>query len=122
MRLLLDAHLSAPRIASPLRARRHDVRAVDEERGLVGAADEELLELATEDRRILVSADVGDFARIVGEWARTGRVHPGCMILVDIDHAEFTTIVALVERMLAAQPDTGAWAGLTTFVGREERP
>ncbi len=119
MRLVLDAHFSTARVASPLRTRGHDVRAVDEERGLVGAADEDLLEIATEDGRILVTADVGDFARIVGEWARSGRAHAGCMVLVGLDHSEFSTIVELVERMLSAQPDTAAWTGLTTFVGRE---
>jgi predicted nuclease of predicted toxin-antitoxin system len=69
LRLLLDAHVSGRRIGVALRARGHDVLAVNEERGLDGRPDEELMELASVQRRILVTFDVADFrASVVNGW------------------------------------------------------
>ncbi len=61
MKLFLDAHISARRVAAPLRERGHDVRAADEERALDGLADEELLSIAAGEGRIFVTFDVKDF-------------------------------------------------------------
>ncbi len=52
MRLFLDAHLSEPRIANPLRTKGHDVRALSEETGAEELDDDEVLVLATAERRI----------------------------------------------------------------------
>ena len=61
VRLFLDEHVSARRIATALRER-HDVRAADEERELDGWDDERLLALATEQGQIMVTFNVKDFA------------------------------------------------------------
>ena len=61
MRLLLDAHVSGPRVGGPLAERGHDVRALDQEPELEGLEDEDVLALATEDERILVTHNVADF-------------------------------------------------------------
>lgn len=118
MRLLLDAHISGPRIAEPLRERGHDVRSADEERGLDGWPDEELLGLAAQEGRILVTFDVKDFPGIVRRWSEAQRPHAGCMILVGIDHSEFGNILRVIGRNLAARPEHPAWTDYTVFAPR----
>ena len=119
MRLLLDAHLSGPRIAAALRKRGHDVRAADEERELDGWADEALLALASVEERVMVTFDVKDFPEIARRWAEAGRAHAGCAIVVGIDHGEFGTILRALERLFEEQPDPGRWRDYTCFVSRE---
>ena len=99
MRLLLDAHISGPRIAEALRALGHEVRAADEERELDGWADEELLALAGAEERVMVSFDVKDFPDIARRWAEAGRSHAGLAIVVGIDHGEFGTILRTLEKL-----------------------
>ena len=82
MRLFLDAHVSGRAIAGALRQRGHDVHAADEERGLDGWDDEALLALAASERRIMVTFNVRDFPRILGEWAGGGKHHAGCLLVV----------------------------------------
>jgi len=118
MRLLLDAHISGPRLAAALRKDGHDVRAADEERELDAWPDERLLGLAAEESRILVTFDVKDFPSIVRRWAEAGRTHSGCAIVVGIDHSEFGTILRAVERELAGRPEQDAWRDYTCFVAR----
>ncbi len=114
MRLFLDAHVSARRIATSLRER-HDVRAADEERELDGWEDERLLALATEEGRIMVTFNVADFARITTEWAAEGRSHAGCLLIVGIDHAEFGLILRVIEHALASRPNQRSWLGYTVW-------
>lgn len=118
MRLLLDAHISAQRIAGALRGRGHDVRAADEERGLDGWPDEELLALAASERRILVTFDVKDLPDIARRWAEAQRPHAGCLIVVGIDHSEYGTVIRALERAFAARPDHEEWHDYTAFVAR----
>jgi predicted nuclease of predicted toxin-antitoxin system len=120
LRLLLDAHLSGPRIAAALRERGHDVRAADEERELDGWADDELLSLAGTEERVMVSFDVKDFPLIARRWAEAGRPHAGLAIVVGIDHGEFGTILRALEAVLEARPDPAAWRDYTCFVSRGE--
>ena len=114
MKLFLDAHVSARRIASAVR-KRHDVRAADEERELDGREDEGLLDLATADGRIMITFNVKDFARITTEWAAAGRSHAGCLLIVGIDHAEFGVILRVIEYALSARPDQAAWIDYTAW-------
>lgn len=117
MRLFLDAHISARRVARALRKQGHDVRAADEERDLDGMSDEDLLVLATAEARILVTFDVADFPSIVRRWAEAGRTHSGCAIVVGIDR-QLGTIIRVIERTLAARPDPEGWRSHTVFVAR----
>lgn len=117
MRLLLDAHISGRAVADRLRERSHDVRAADEERALDGWDDEQLLELASSEERIMVTFNVRDFPRIVGEWAAAGRHHAGCLIIVRLD--EFGTIIRTIEAALATRPDQADWRDYTAWATRE---
>jgi hypothetical protein len=114
VRLFLDAHVSARRIASTLR-HPHDVRAADEERELDGWEDERLLELATEEGRIMITFNVADFARITTEWAAAGRSHAGCLLIVGIDHAEFGLTLRVIEHALASRSDQESWIDYTAW-------
>jgi hypothetical protein len=118
VKLFLDAHVSARRIAAPLRDAGHDVRAADEERELDGFTDEELLSLAAGEGRIFVTFDVKDFPVIARRWAEAGRSHAGCAIVVGIDHGEFATILEVIVRELAARSRQNAWANFTIFLAR----
>ncbi|MGH2874835.1 MAG: DUF5615 family PIN-like protein [Solirubrobacteraceae bacterium] len=114
MRLFLDAHVSARRIATTLR-QRHDVRAAYEERELDGREDEQLLALATEESRIMITFNVADFARITTEWAAAGRPHAGCLLIVGIDHAEFGLTLRVIDHALTSRPDQDAWVDYTAW-------
>jgi hypothetical protein len=113
VRLFLDAHVSARRIATALRDQ-HDVRAADEERELDGWDDERLLELATEEDRIMVTFNVADFARITTEWAAASRSHAGCLLIVGIDHAEFG-LIRVIEHAFSTRPDQESWIDYTAW-------
>jgi predicted nuclease of predicted toxin-antitoxin system len=121
VRLLLDAHISGRRIATALRKRGHDVRAADEERDLDGMTDEALLELATDDGRVMVTFNVADFPDLARRWAEQPRFHAGLVIIVGIDHSEFGSILRALERVLAIRPDQSEWVNSAIFVSRSGR-
>lgn len=121
MRLFLDAHISGRRIATALRKQGHNVRAADEERTLDGLTDEQLLQIATDDDRIMLTFDVADFPDTARRWAESQRAHAGLAIVVGIDHGEFGIILRAIDRMLEARPDQTAWSGVTLFVSRSGR-
>lgn len=114
MKLFLDAHVSGRRIATALREQ-HDVRAADEERELDGWQDEQLLALAPGEGRVMVTFNVGDFARITTESAAAGRSHAGCLLIVGIDHAEFRLILRVIEHALSTRADPTAWIDYTAW-------
>lgn len=118
MQLFLDAHISGRVIAGALRERGHDVRSADEERELDGWDDERLLELATHEDRVMVTFNIRDFPRIVGESAQAGRHHAGCVLIVGVDHGEFGEILRLIDTALATRPDQTDWKDYTTWVSR----
>lgn len=122
MRLFLDAHISGPRIARALRDRGHEVRAADEERELDGLADEQLLELAAEETRVMITFDVKDFTVLARRWAEAGRTHAGLGIVVGIDHGEFGAILGALTRELDARPMQSEWTDLTLFITRLPAP
>ena len=115
MRLFLDAHVSARRIATALRECGHDVRSADEERRLDGWEDEQLLELATAERRVMVTFNVKDFARLATEWAGAGTSHAGILLIVGGDYAEFGLTLRIIEAALAARPTQDAWTGYAAW-------
>lgn len=121
MKLFLDAHISGPRIARMLREAGQDIRAADEERELDGRTDEELLSIAANEGRILVTFDVKDFPVIARRWAEAGRTHAGCAILVGIDHGEFGVIIDVITAALGARPRRADWINLTLFVARARK-
>ena len=118
MRLFLDAHISGPRIARALSERGYDVRAADEERELDGLEDEQLLALAAEESRVMITFDIKDFTVIARRWAEAGRTHTGLGIVVGIDHGEFGAILDTLSHVLATRPAQSEWNDLTLFIAR----
>ncbi len=71
MKLLLDEHLS-PEIARQLRDRGHDVIAVGEQPGLRGRPDRVHFASLPEQRRAIVTRELGDFRPLLADALRSG--------------------------------------------------
>jgi predicted nuclease of predicted toxin-antitoxin system len=119
VRLLLDAHVSGPRVGRRLQARGHDIRALDQEPALEGLDDEEVMALAWEERRILVTHNIRDFPDILREWAAAQRSHAGAILAYGIDHREFALIVSGIERWLELYPEPAQWIDLAVVLDRD---
>lgn len=112
MRLLLDAHLSPRHISSPLSERGHDALSLAADATLSALDDPEVLALAAEEDRILVTRNARDFAPILREWAEAGRHHAGCILIWTLQHNEFARIVDGVTALFDARPDPEEWRDL----------
>lgn len=119
MRLLLDAHVSGRSVGGPLVEGGNDVRALDHEPHLEGLDDEDVLALATEDRRILVTHNVADFPQILRDWATSERSHAGVILVYGIDHSEFGLIRRGIQRWLDVRPSQDDWLDFAAVVDRE---
>jgi len=119
VRFLLDAHVSGPSVGGPLRDNGHDVRALDQEPELEGLEDEDVLALATEDERILVTHNVADFPELLREWAAGGHSHAGIILVYGIEHSEFGLIVRGLERWLELRPRQDEWLDFPAVISRE---
>jgi len=106
-------------VGKRLAAAGHDVRALDQELALEGLDDDDVLALATNEGRILVTHNVRDFPAILRDWAGTQRTHAGVILVYGIDHREFDLIVRGVERSLRLYEDAGSWEDLAVVVNRE---
>jgi Domain of unknown function (DUF5615) len=100
-RLLLDEMLSGT-IAVQLRTRGHDVTAVVEVVTLVSTPDEELLAYATENRSVLVTANIGDFAAIANDWRAGGRAHHGLIYIARRTFPQNRSFIGSITDALAA--------------------
>jgi nucleoside-diphosphate-sugar epimerase len=92
-------------VGKALTERGHDVRAIDSEPELEGLSDPNVLELATAEGRILVTANVRDFEPLLREWAGEGRPHSGVILVPSsIRNEAFGVLISGVREMLE---DTG---------------
>lgn len=96
----------------------HGVRSVAEERELDGMADEQLLAMAADETRTMITFDVKDFTVIARRWAEASRLHAGLGIVVGIDHGDFGAVLDVLSRELAARPEQADWTNLTLFIAR----
>jgi hypothetical protein len=120
VRLFLDAHISARRIAATLRKSGHNVRSADEERAFDGWTDERLLELCAAENRIMLTLNVRDFTRLARTWAELGKHHHGCVIFVGIGQHEFGLIVRRLAAVLDTMPEASLWTDVVILVGRAD--
>lgn len=116
--MLLDAHVSGPRVGQRLAAGGHEVRALDQERALEGLDDEDVLATGAAELRILVTHNIRDFPGILREWAAAQRSYAGVILVYGIDHREFDVIVRGIERCLELYPDQAGWRDLAVVVDR----
>jgi predicted nuclease of predicted toxin-antitoxin system len=119
VRFLLDAHVSGPKIGRRLAEKGHDVRALDQEPALEGLDDDDVLALASQERRILVTHNIRDFPGILREWATGARSHTGAILVYGIDHSEFEPILRGIERWLQLYPEPANWADLAAILDRD---
>jgi Domain of unknown function (DUF5615) len=94
----------------------HDLRPLDQEPALEGLADKDVLALAVQEERILVTQDVHAFPAILREWAAAQRSHAGAILVYGIDHSEFELIIRGIQRWLELYPQPGSWIDLTVAV------
>lgn len=80
LKLLLD-EMWSPAIAEQLRRRGRDVIAALDRDDLRGLSDEEVLELAAKERRVIVTLDVGDFSRLSVQFRAEERDHYGVVLV-----------------------------------------
>ena len=106
---MLDANLSPKRVGVALEARGHDVLALAADPSLSALDDPDVLALATEEQRVLVTRNARDFAPLLREWAEAGRSHSGCILVWTLGHHEFGKIIEGVGGLLDARPDPEAW-------------
>ncbi len=116
MQLLLDAHLSPKRIGAALASDGHDVLCLSADAALGALDDPEVLKLAAEQERILITRNSRDFAPLLRESAEAGRHHGGCVLVWTLRHDEFGKIVSCVERLLAERPEASEWVDLVVAV------
>ncbi len=95
------------------------MRALDQEPALEGLADEDVLALAAEEERILVTHNIRDFPNILREWAEAQRSHAGVILVYGIDHGEFELIVRGIERWLELYPEPASWIDLAAVLDRD---
>jgi predicted nuclease of predicted toxin-antitoxin system len=119
VKLLLDAHVSGPRVGRRLKASGHDIRALDQEPALEGLDDDEVLALASEEQRILVTHNIRDFPSILREWAAAQRPHAGAILVYGMDHREFDLISRGIERWLELYPEPANWTDLAVILNRD---
>jgi predicted nuclease of predicted toxin-antitoxin system len=116
LRLLLDANLSPKRIGSVLQKRGHDVLSLAADTALGALDDPQVLELAAEQGRILVTRNSRDFAPLLRQWAEAGRHHAGCILIWTVGHHEFGAIIKTVGSLLDDRPDAEQWHDLAVAV------
>lgn len=116
MRVLLDHDLSSRRIARSLEQRGHNVRPLAAEAAFDAADDADVLALAAQDRRILVTRNSRDFEPLTREWAEAGRSHAGVILVWSLRSNQFAGIVSAVERSFALYPRAAQWRNLVVSV------
>jgi len=86
-----------------------------------GWTNEQLLELAAEETRVMITFDAKDFTVIARRSAEAGKTHAGLGIVVGIDHGEFrldSRRFDALSRSIDARPAQAGWSNLTLFSTR----
>lgn len=110
MRLLLDEHFS-PEIARRLRARGHDVVAVKERSELISRPDRVHFASMPDERRAIVTQDLGDFRPLLAQALRSGGPTYGLVCVpsrLRLSRANIGRIVTALDSLLKANPEDDA--------------
>jgi len=92
------------------------VLALDQDEALRALADEDILALAAEEERIVVTHNIRHFVPIVRSW-QARRRHRG-LILITLQHTEYGAILRRLEELFVARPDQDEWIDRVEFLGR----
>ena len=90
----------------------HDVLSLASDPALGALDDPQVLELAAEQDRILVTRNSRDFAPLLRHWAEEGRHHAGCVLIWTLDHHQFAAIISGLTQLLGDRPDPAQWRDL----------
>lgn len=117
--LLLDEMLTGA-IAKQLRARDIDALAVVEDAELIATPDDELLAHAAAQGRVLVTANVADFATIATDWRAARRQHAGLVYVTSRAFPQDRSFVGAIVSSLLALHDSDSFPppGTETFLRR----
>ena len=110
LRLLLDEHLS-PEIARQLRGRGHDVLAVGERHDLRGRPDRVHLASQPDQRRVIVTRDLGDFRPLLAGALRSGTRTYGLICVprrFSLSRREIGRVVQALDALLHSHPGDDA--------------
>ncbi len=119
LKLLLDEMLS-PAIATALRARGHDVEAIKEHSEWEARADPELVALARQQQRAIVTNNLRDFRPLHAELVAPGGAGHAGMIFVPTSYRlskrDIGRITKALEAQLLAHPSDNALANSGTWL------
>ena len=87
------------------------MRSVAGEPILDGLEDAAVLELATHEKRVLITRNSRDFSPLCRTWAEAGRDHAGVILIWSSSSRQFGEIVRGVERWLDEIATQEAWRG-----------
>lgn len=82
LKFLID-EMHSHRVAVVLRESGFDAIAVTEQPGLRGTPDERLLELAFDERRVVVTENIDDFTSLARLWAANLRPQAGIVLTLE---------------------------------------
>jgi predicted nuclease of predicted toxin-antitoxin system len=116
VRLLLDAQLSDRGIGEPLRGRGHDVAALQADTALKALSDENVLALATDQGRVLVTRNARDFAPLARRWASRNRSHAGLILIWTLQTNAFDQIVERVDELCTQRAEPDEWLDLVLTI------
>jgi uncharacterized protein YjiS (DUF1127 family) len=120
MRLMLDAHISGPRVGEALESMCHSVRAVDQERELERLSDELLFDLAVEENRIMVTQNVKDFMQILKQRPPE-KGHWGLLLIPhSVKLNDFGTLISGIHKTLSGLSQ-GEWVDRVVWMSRVGR-
>jgi len=118
VRLLLDAQLSGRWVGVPLRNDGHDVLAACEHPPIAKMPDPEVLRLAADQARIVVTCDMDDYPGLANQWAHARMDHAGCIFIAGMNNNEYGAILRAVRASLAAYPDPTDWVNQARYATR----
>jgi len=116
LRLLLDEHFSPRRVGDRLVTAGHDVLAIAEVPAYSGLPDEQVLELAAAEARVLVTRNAKDFDRITRAWASRERRHAGVLLIWTRETDEFGSLVEDILEILESVGGQDTWADLVLSI------
>lgn len=88
------------------------MEALHEEPAAWGRSDEDVLERAATDHRIVVTRNGRDFIALARAWAEEERTHAGILVLWGLRSAAFGEIAEAIANALEAHPDQDTWTNL----------
>jgi predicted nuclease of predicted toxin-antitoxin system len=110
-RLLLDEMLS-PKIGAALEAHGHDVATVTQRPDLMALHDDEpILAAAAAENRVVVTANIGDFAALDAQWNAEGRAHAGIVLVTTSQFPQDRSFIGRVANALLDSAATGTLPG-----------